>query len=130
MGRTWQEIQAEDDRQLLDTPSSNDEEWEDWQEKDSMIIYCLFCTKSFPSRCGVMSHMITTHDFNFDEQCNTRCWDFYTQLKIVNYIRRCVYMGACPICNYKTDSDGLVDHMNSVGHCGVPTDTAPWNEPQ
>lgn len=64
MGRTWQEIQAEDDRQLLDTPSSNDEEWEDWQEKDSMIIYCLFCTKSFPSRCGVMSHMIVSgsHD--------------------------------------------------------------------
>lgn len=130
MGRTWQEIQAEDDGRLLDTLSCNDEEWEDWQEKNSTIIYCLFCTKPFPSRDDVMSHMTTSHGFNFDEQCSTNGWDFYTQLKIINYIRRCVYMGTCPVCNYTTTSGDLVDHVNSADHCGVPMDTSPWDEPQ
>lgn len=71
-----------------------------------------------------------THKFNFDEQCHTNGWDFYSQLKIINYIRRCVYMGVCPVCDYKTSSGDLMDHMGSADHCGVPMDTSPWNEPQ
>ena len=34
------------------------------------------------------------------------------------------------MCSYKTNSGDLLDHMSSAGHCGVPMDTSPWNEPQ
>lgn len=49
---------------FINTMCYKSREWEDWQEKDSTIIYCLFCTKPFPNRDAVMSHMTVSgsHD--------------------------------------------------------------------
>ncbi|XP_065896577.1 zinc finger protein 277-like isoform X3 [Dysidea avara] len=115
IGKLWQEIQAEDDGQMLEAVSE-EEDWSEWQDGHSTNIHCLFCTKH-------------SHGFNFDEQCVTHQWQFYSQVKIINYLRRCVYLGVCPVCGLKTSPCDLLDHMTTSDHCGVPMDTTPWNEP-
>ncbi|KAK6625145.1 hypothetical protein RUM43_005436 [Polyplax serrata] len=102
-------------------------DWSDWQEEPSPIV-CLFC----PFTCGewddVISHMLMQHKFCYSTTMGKL--NFYEQVKVVNYIRREIYMCHCYECGLKFQTrELLLEHMTTANHFTLP-DSKNWNHPE
>ncbi|XP_050014643.1 zinc finger protein 277 isoform X2 [Alexandromys fortis] len=60
LGKSWEEVQLEDDRELLDLP---EDDWSDWQEYPVCAV-CLFCEKQEETIDQLYVHMKDTHGFD------------------------------------------------------------------
>lgn len=99
--------------------SDNDSNWSDW-DGDQQEITCLFCTQKARDSIKVKEHMKDVHGIDFDGQ--TQKLTFYDRVKVVNFLRRIVYLGQCVVCDEKhTENDQLVEHMKSMGHFSIGT---------
>lgn len=69
--------------------------------------------------------MTTKHHFNFMEI--TGDFKFYDKIRLVNYIRRQIYLRNCIYCDINIDTNAnLQKHMASSQHYRVP-DISVWN---
>ncbi|XP_056000796.1 zinc finger protein 277-like isoform X2 [Ostrea edulis] len=130
MGKSWEVIQAEpDDEMGEENETDDDESWGDWEEVGSQAV-CLFCEFSSCVADKLSAHMQELHDFDLKEVKLRLNLNFYQQIKLINFMRRQIYLGICFGCGEKfTDKRELVEHMHSQQHIDRFPDTAVWDQP-
>ncbi|XP_040266990.1 zinc finger protein 277 isoform X1 [Bufo bufo] len=127
LGKTWEEVQSEDDRELAD---SNDEDWSDWEEHP-MSAFCLFCDTQADTTEKLLLHMKDCHYFDLHKIKTDLGLKFYQQVKLVNFIRRQIHQCRCHGCQEKFQSKTeLIAHMEKDNHIGIPPERSLWDQPQ
>ncbi|KAL0271938.1 UNVERIFIED_CONTAM: hypothetical protein PYX00_005084 [Menopon gallinae] len=102
-------------------------DWSDWQEDPTPIV-CLFCTHTCGEWEDILKHMSEEHGFSY--KLLMGCYNFYEQVKIVNYIRREVHLFRCHNCNVRFQSrEELLEHMSHLRHFTLPA-RENWDHPE
>ncbi|XP_017292027.1 zinc finger protein 277 [Kryptolebias marmoratus] len=126
LGKTWEEVQSEDDRDLVD----DDDDWSDWQAHPVSAV-CLFCDHRSETMDLIYTHMKDTHSFDLHHLKAKLNLRFYQQVKLVNFIRRQIHQGRCYGCQKRFDSRvDMLQHIVSEGHVMKLPETSTWDQPQ
>ena len=91
-----------------DDNCSTDSHWADWKASQDFEITCLFCTQRNTDFQEVLKHMQFQHSFNYTKV--TENFDFYSSVKLVNFIRKKIALNECPFCNSSISND--IDEIN------------------
>ncbi|MEQ2300985.1 hypothetical protein AMECASPLE_031422 [Ameca splendens] len=127
LGKTWEEVQNEDDRELVD---GEDDEWSDWQAHPVSAV-CLFCDHQSETLHLIYTHMKDSHGFDLPNLKMELNLGFYQQVKLVNFIRRQIHQSRCYGCQEKFDSRAdMLDHIISEGHLMKLPQMSAWDQPQ
>uniref|UniRef100_A0A8P4KRN5 C2H2-type domain-containing protein n=1 Tax=Dicentrarchus labrax TaxID=13489 RepID=A0A8P4KRN5_DICLA len=127
LGKTWEEVQSEDDRELAD---DEDDDWSDWQAHPVSAV-CLFCEHQSETMEQIYTHMKEAHGFDLHKLRTELNLRFYQQVKLVNFIRRQIHQSRCYGCQEKFDSrDAVLRHIAAEGHMMKLPDVSTWNQPQ
>ncbi|XP_027896513.1 zinc finger protein 277 isoform X2 [Xiphophorus couchianus] len=127
LGKTWEEVQSEDDRELVDV---EDDDWSDW-EAHPVSAVCLFCDHQSETMDQIYTHMKDSHGFDLHNLKMELNLNFYQQVKLVNYIRRQIHQSRCYGCQKKFDFRAdMMDHIISEGHVMKLPETSTWDQPQ
>ncbi|MEQ2221553.1 hypothetical protein ILYODFUR_017053 [Ilyodon furcidens] len=127
LGKTWEEVQSEDDRELVD---GEDDEWSDWQAHPVSAV-CLFCDHQSETLHLIYTHMKDSHGFDLPNLKMELNLGFYQQVKLVNFIRRQIHQSRCYGCQEKFDSRAdMLDHIISEGHLMKLPQMSAWDQPQ
>uniref|UniRef100_A0A8B9LAK1 C2H2-type domain-containing protein n=1 Tax=Astyanax mexicanus TaxID=7994 RepID=A0A8B9LAK1_ASTMX len=127
LGKTWEEVQSEDDRELLD---EDDDDWSDWQAHPVCAV-CLFCEQQEETMEKIYTHMQKAHGFDLHKLKTDLNLKFYQQVKLVNYIRRELHQCRCYSCQekFKARAD-VVQHILESGHLMQIPEVSQWDQPQ
>ncbi|XP_019398937.1 PREDICTED: zinc finger protein 277 isoform X1 [Crocodylus porosus] len=126
-GKSWEEVQSEDDRDLLDNP---EEDWSDWEEHPVHAV-CLFCEQQVDTTEQLHLHMQEAHGFDLLKIKSENGLKFYQQVKLVNFIRREIHQSRCYSCREKFQSKiELISHMEETKHIAFLPATSTWDQPQ
>uniref|UniRef100_A0A8B9PHF5 Zinc finger protein 277 n=1 Tax=Apteryx owenii TaxID=8824 RepID=A0A8B9PHF5_APTOW len=126
-GKSWEEVQSEDDRELLD---NLEEDWSDWEEHP-MCAVCLFCEQQADTTEKLYFHMQNSHGFDFLKIKSEHGLNFYQQVKLVNFIRREIHHCRCYKCQEKFQSKTeLISHMEETKHITFLPARSTWDQPQ
>lgn len=110
-----------------DTRSDSDSNWSDW-EGDEPVVTCLFCTHKNNDFANLLQHMKTEHTIDFRKE--TENMSFYDRVKIVNFVRRKVYMLHCIKCDEAfTQAVEFQNHLKTKNHCSLGNRES-WSLPQ
>lgn len=127
-GKTWRykEINYKENDEVGEQSSENEDEdtWSDWND-EGIGISCLFCTYSDKHFHLILTHMKTEHDFDF--KIASKDLTFYQKVKVVNYVRRQIYLKKCVFCETKVDN--VLEHMKEENHFKIPTQKI-WDQPE
>ncbi|XP_036376116.1 zinc finger protein 277 [Megalops cyprinoides] len=127
LGKTWEEVQSEDDR---DMGEDQDDDWSDWQAHPVHAV-CLFCEHQSETMDKIYAHMQETHGFDFHKLKAELDLKFYQQVKLVNYIRREIHQGRCYGCQMKFGSKAeVLAHLTGSEHMMVLPEKSDWDQPQ
>ncbi|XP_055365653.1 zinc finger protein 277 isoform X2 [Betta splendens] len=127
LGKTWEEVQSEDDRELID---DEDDDWSDWQAHPVSAV-CLFCDHQSETMDQIYAHMKDAHDFDLHKVKMELNLGFYQQVKLVNFIRRQIHQSHCYGCQEKFKSRAdVLHHITAAGHVMKLPDTSTWDQPQ
>ncbi|XP_071810089.1 zinc finger protein 277-like [Asterias amurensis] len=130
LGKNWEAVKSEEEGEggnLADL--EKEDNWEDWQEDSGIGAVCLFCSVSAADIKTLETHMLSQHKFNLEQM--KQGLNFYLQVKLINYIRRCVHQRACISCKESFQSRAaLLDHMTSLGHMTQLPSRDDWDQPQ
>ncbi|KAM6384707.1 zinc finger protein 277 isoform 1-T1 [Alca torda] len=126
-GKSWEEVQSEDDRELL---CNVEEDWSDWEEHPVCAV-CLFCEQQADTTEKLYLHMQKSHGFDFPKIKSEHGLNFYQQVKLVNFIRREIHHCRCYKCQEKFQSkEGLISHMEETKHVTFLPPRSTWDQPQ
>ncbi|XP_074921688.1 zinc finger protein 277 isoform X2 [Chelonoidis abingdonii] len=126
-GKSWEEVQSEDDRELLDNV---EEDWSDWEEHPVCAV-CLFCEKQADTTEKLCLHMKEAHGFDFLKIKTEHGLKFYQQVKLVNFIRREIHQCRCYNCKEMFQSKTeLINHMEITKHITFLPTKSTWDQPQ
>nr|XP_020666116.1 zinc finger protein 277 [Pogona vitticeps] len=126
-GKSWEEVQSEDDRELL---PNQEEDWSGWEEHPLCAV-CLFCEKQADTTEKLYVHMKESHGFDLLQIKSEHGLNFYQQVKLVNFIRREVHQCRCYSCLKKLPSKKeLVTHMEEAKHITLLPARSMWDQPQ
>ncbi|XP_075414684.1 zinc finger protein 277 [Tenrec ecaudatus] len=127
LGKSWEEVQLEDDRELLD---HQEDDWSDWEEHPVSAV-CLFCEKQAETIETLYVHMEDAHEFNLLKIKAELGLNFYQQVKLVNFIRREVHQCRCYGCQVKFKSKAdLRTHMEETKHISLLPERPTWDQLQ
>ena len=71
------------------------------------------------------------HEFDYKLTKSQMNLNFYQQVKLINYIRRQIYLNHCINCDEKFEhSESLMNHMKEQNHLKPPTDKDSWDQSQ
>uniref|UniRef100_A0A8C5EIF8 C2H2-type domain-containing protein n=1 Tax=Gouania willdenowi TaxID=441366 RepID=A0A8C5EIF8_GOUWI len=127
LGKSWEEVQSEDDRELLE---DEDDDWSDW-EAHPVSAVCLFCHHQSENMDLIHTHMKETHGFDLHQLKAELSLSFYQQVKLVNFIRRQIHQSRCYGCSQSFDSPAdVLLHINAEDHVMKLPDTSAWDQPQ
>ncbi|XP_017390513.1 zinc finger protein 277 isoform X3 [Cebus imitator] len=125
LGKSWEEVQLEDDRELLD---HQEDDWSDWAEHPAFAV-CLFCEKQAETIEKLYVHMEHAHEFDLPKVKSELGLNFYQQVKLVNFIRRQVHQCRCYGCHVKFKSKAdLRTHMEETKHTSLLPDRKTWDQ--
>uniref|UniRef100_A0A8D3CVW9 Zinc finger protein 277 n=1 Tax=Scophthalmus maximus TaxID=52904 RepID=A0A8D3CVW9_SCOMX len=128
LGKTWEEVQSEDDRELVDDGA--DDDWSDWQAHPVSAV-CLFCEHQSETMDQIYSHMKDIHDFDLHKLRTELNLRFYQQVKLVNFIRRQIHQSRCYGCHQRFESRAdVLRHIVAEGHVMQLPDVSTWDQPQ
>ncbi|XP_053282663.1 zinc finger protein 277 isoform X2 [Pleuronectes platessa] len=128
LGKTWEEVQSEDDRELVD--NDDDDDWSDWQAHPPSAV-CLFCDDQSETMEQIYTHMKDSHDFDLHKLRTELNLRFYQQVKLVNFIRRQIHQSRCYGCEGKFLSRAdVLRHIAAAGHVMKLPDVSTWDQPQ
>ncbi|XP_004069426.1 zinc finger protein 277 [Oryzias latipes] len=128
LGKTWEEVQSEDDRELVEDDEEDD--WSDWQANPVSAV-CLFCDHQSETMDELYSHMKDAHTFDLHQLKTELDLRFYQQVKLVNFIRRQIHQSRCYSCQQNFDSKAdLMQHLDREAHVMKLPDTSAWDQPQ
>lgn len=123
--------EAAGDEPFTDLRDSDAEEveWTDWQEDEESNLICLICTEARTDLHSVIEHMKEAHRFDFSKV--TKGLGFYQQIKVINFLRKQVYVNACFVCGSKFQSRAeLLSHLSSEDHDNNSIEQSRWDQPQ
>uniref|UniRef100_A0A672YF65 Zinc finger protein 277 n=1 Tax=Sphaeramia orbicularis TaxID=375764 RepID=A0A672YF65_9TELE len=127
LGKTWEEVQSEDDRELVD---DNDDDWSDWQAHPVSAV-CLFCDHQSETMDQIYTHMKEAHGFDLHKLRTELNLRFYQQVKLVNFIRRQIHQSRCYGCQEKFDSRAdVLQHIMTEDHVMKLPGMSTWDQPQ
>ncbi|XP_072519560.1 zinc finger protein 277 [Salminus brasiliensis] len=127
LGKTWEEVQSEDDRELLE---EEDDDWSDWQAHPVCAV-CLFCEQQEETMEKIYTHMQKDHEFDLHKLKTDLNLKFYQQVKLVNYIRRELHQCRCYGCQKKFKArEEVVKHIMEAGHVMQLPEVSHWDQPQ
>ncbi|KAG5830747.1 hypothetical protein ANANG_G00313880 [Anguilla anguilla] len=127
LGKTWEEVQSEDDREMED---DQDDDWSDWQAHPMRAV-CLFCECQSETMDKVYTHMQESHKFDLQKLKVDLDLRFYQQVKLVNYIRREIHQCRCYGCQEKFGSRAeVVGHLAEASHAMSVPERSRWDQPQ
>lgn len=118
-------------REPVNEDSDEDEvEWKDWaDESEETQLICLMCSEPHADILTITKHMNDVHKFDF-----TRVREglgFYQQIKVVNFLRKQVYLNTCFVCSEKFQSHSeLLSHLSSSTHDNSVVSQSLWDQPQ
>eukprot|EP00731_Ephydatia_muelleri_P007735 Em0004g73a len=141
LGKTWEQVLKEDDKEEEEEEKEEEvegadllkrNEWEDWQDSSAHEpIFCLFCKTLEVTFSAAVHHMAVAHDFDLPAICRLLQLDHYSQVKLVNYVRRQIYCHCCIHClSHFESTNELLVHMTLCGHFKLPLNSSTWNNPQ
>ncbi|XP_039177654.1 zinc finger protein 277 isoform X4 [Crotalus tigris] len=126
-GKSWEQIQSEDDRELF---HNQEEDWSDWEEHPVCAV-CLFCEKQDDTPEKLCVHMEEAHGFNLLKIKSEYDLNFYQQVKLVNFIRRQVHQCQCFKCEKKFQlKKELIHHLDDSKHIADLPNRSVWDQPQ
>ncbi|XP_047416780.1 zinc finger protein 277 isoform X1 [Sciurus carolinensis] len=125
LGKSWEEVQLEDDGEFLD---HQEDKWSDWEEHPASAV-CLFCENQAETIEKLYVHMEDAHEFNLLKIKSELGLNFYQQVKLVNFIRRQVHQCRCYGCHvkFKSKSD-LRTHMEEAKHTSLLPERKTWDQ--
>ncbi|XP_030896910.1 zinc finger protein 277 [Leptonychotes weddellii] len=127
LGKSWEEVQLEDDRELLD---HQEDDWSDWEERPDSAV-CLFCEKQAETVEKLCVHMEDAHEFDLLKIKSELGLNFYQQVKLVNFIRRQIHQCRCYGCHVKFKSKAeLRTHMEEAKHTSLLPERKTWDQPE
>ncbi|MBN3298373.1 ZN277 protein, partial [Amia calva] len=127
LGKTWEEVQSEDDREMME---DHDDDWSDWQEHPLCAV-CLFCDHQSETMDEIYSHMEETHGFDLHKLKAELGLRFYQQVKLVNFIRREIHQCRCYGCQQKFSSKAeVLLHLTEAKHVMALPEMSKWDQPQ
>ncbi|XP_023344580.1 zinc finger protein 277 isoform X2 [Eurytemora carolleeae] len=131
-GKNWEDISREGGEEEIvsgfDVDQDDNYEWSDWKDNVGRVI-CLFCPASYNQNQDLFLHMEEVHGFNFTQIKQDLKLDFYQQVKMINYIRRCVHLNTCIGCSEVFPTrDLMLEHLNWSNH--YTPQPGDWNQPQ
>ncbi|XP_005999634.1 zinc finger protein 277 isoform X1 [Latimeria chalumnae] len=127
LGKTWEEVQSEDDRELIE---NQEDDWSDWQDHPICAV-CLFCELQADTTEKLYDHMKDAHGFDLLQIKTMLGLNFYQQVKLVNFIRREIHQCRCHGCQKKFSSKAeVVSHMAETEHIMSLPDRSIWDQPQ
>lgn len=127
LGKTWEEVQSEDDRELVD---DEDDDWSDWQAHPVAAV-CLFCDQLSETMEQIYAHMKEAHGFDLHNLKTELNLKFYQQVKLVNFIRRQIHQSRCYGCTRTFDSRAdVLRHVVAEGHVMKLPEMSTWDQPQ
>ncbi|XP_061780843.1 zinc finger protein 277 isoform X1 [Nerophis lumbriciformis] len=127
LGKTWEQVQSEDDRELVD---DEDDDWSDWRSHPVSVV-CLFCAHQSETMQQICAHMKEVHSFDLHQLRTQLNLGFYQQVKLVNFIRRQIHQNRCYACQGKFQSRGdVLRHIVDEGHVMDLPPVSAWNQPQ
>uniref|UniRef100_A0A8C9T178 Zinc finger protein 277 n=1 Tax=Scleropages formosus TaxID=113540 RepID=A0A8C9T178_SCLFO len=127
LGKTWEEVQSEDDRELAE---DQDDDWSDWQAHPLRVV-CLFCEHQSDTMEQIYAHMEETHGFDLHKIKADFNLKFYQQVKLVNYIRRELHQCRCYGCQEKFVSrEEVLRHIVDTTHAMKIPEPSTWDQPQ
>nr|XP_015208035.1 PREDICTED: zinc finger protein 277 [Lepisosteus oculatus] len=127
LGKTWEEVQSEDDREMME---DHDDDWSDWQDHPVCAV-CLFCEHQSETMDRIYSHMEETHGFDLHKIKAELGLNFYEQVKLVNFIRREIHQCQCYGCQDKFSSKTQVlEHLMDAKHVMALPEKHKWDQPQ
>ncbi len=88
--KLWSDIKSERDIDEMEFTEAN-KSLEDWNDPIQEY-FCLFCDKSFENESDILNHMNDLHRFDFKSNILNNDLSFYEQVKLINYIRRQVFI--------------------------------------
>ena len=144
-----EEREETDDESIISSSSSRlskgddqEDDWYDWRKYLPGFV-CLFCPATYANGGNgandLFNHMKVVHEFDFVEIKESMKLSFYQQVKLVNYIRRQVHLGACIYCDEniekakhtdETYKENLLNHMKIENHMKLPEDKSEWDQSQ
>eukprot|EP00118_Oscarella_pearsei_P009651 m.56262 g.56262 ORF g.56262 m.56262 type:complete len:266 (+) comp34582_c0_seq1:443-1240(+) len=130
LGKNWESLKDGAMDPEREGEGGDDPNWDDWvEEGDSQSYMCLFCNASCSSADSVFQHMKSLHEFDLPGAVAE--FDFYAQVKIVNFVRRCVHGNRCVYCNEEWKTCGeLMQHLEEMRHFKLPQERSLWDQPQ
>lgn len=127
LGKTWEEVQSEDDRELVD---EEDDDWSDWQAHPVSAV-CLFCDHQSETMEQIYTHMKESHGFDLHSLKTELNLKFYQQVKLVNFIRRQIHQSRCYGCQQKFQCRAdVLHHIAAEGHVMALPEPSTWDQPQ
>ncbi|XP_026167258.1 zinc finger protein 277 isoform X3 [Mastacembelus armatus] len=127
LGKTWEEVQSEDDRELVD---EEDDDWSDWRAHPVSAV-CLFCDHQSDTMEQIYSHMKDVHGFDLHKLRTDLNLRFYQQVKLVNFIRRQIHQSRCYGCQEKFETRAdVLGHIVAEGHVMQLPEVSAWDQPQ
>ncbi|XP_033880952.1 zinc finger protein 277 [Acipenser ruthenus] len=127
LGKTWEEVQSEDDREMIE---DQDDDWSDWQDHPVCAV-CLFCEHQSETMDKIYSHMKDTHGFDLAKIKTELGLKFYQQVKLVNFMRREIHQCRCYGCKEKFPSKAeVLKHIMDAKHIMALQDKSTWDQPQ
>ncbi|XP_078139293.1 zinc finger protein 277 [Centroberyx gerrardi] len=127
LGKTWEEVQSEDDRELVD---DEDDDWSDWQAHPVCAV-CLFCDQQSETMEKIYRHMEEAHGFDLHKLRIDLNLRFYQQVKLVNFIRRQIHQSRCYGCQQSFSCRAAaLQHIMAAGHVMKLPDVSAWDQPQ
>uniref|UniRef100_A0A182WQN0 C2H2-type domain-containing protein n=1 Tax=Anopheles minimus TaxID=112268 RepID=A0A182WQN0_9DIPT len=117
-----------EESRVFASDSDSDSDWSDWNGEEQQTT-CLFCTHPETSIDRLKQHMVEKHKFNFDQTVNGM--NFYQRVKVVNFIRRQMYIRKCIACGEQyNDYDNLCKHLDETDHYLLDKETNAWDQPE
>ncbi|BFZ09032.1 hypothetical protein BsWGS_12071 [Bradybaena similaris] len=132
MGKNWQSLQSEDSRidKASEKSVNEEDEWSGWNEESASKFVCLFCDMTCVAVTELLDHMKETHSFDLHELSTKLQLNFYQKVKIINFIRKQVYLNICYGCQQTFNAkEELLAHLNeSPTHSQNLPDAEAWDQ--
>ena len=91
--------------------------WSDWTDEDSDPTMCLFDDEMFPTASEALEHLSKDHGFDFKTIKDSHKLDFYSCIRLINFIRRQTSLCTCYVCGENAiNLEQLSEHMRQKGH--------------
>lgn len=125
--------EAEEPLRPEEEEDEEDEEegWDDWCSDGEDVgggLLCLFCSSSFDSESSLFEHCAAEHCFDFHMIVKELGLDFYSCIKLINFVRSKVAEKKCWSCGQAFSSNTeLCSHLHTVENCLIEG-KVPWED--